>query len=58
MRDIILLINFILLLWGITSLLYALIKQHQDGIIAFVILTPNVYISLSNFVYFHLPILV
>jgi hypothetical protein len=44
------LICLILFLWSIVSLIYALIKRHQEGIQAFVILVPNLGIMVSNII--------
>jgi len=42
---------FILFLWSITSLLYALIKRDERAIEAFVIMTPLFYISVGDYVF-------
>lgn len=39
---------FILFLWSVTSLLYALIKRHEIAIETFIILAPNLWIMLNN----------
>jgi len=44
-------IYFILFLWSITSLLYALIKRDETAIETFVILIPILYITLSDLIF-------
>lgn len=39
---------FILFLWSVTALLYALIKRHEIAIETFIILAPNLWIMLNN----------
>ena len=41
-------VYFILFLWSIVSLLYALIKRHEIAIEAFIILAPNLWIMVNN----------
>jgi lysozyme family protein len=40
---------FMLFLWSITSLLYALIKQHEVGINTFTVLTPYLWITVHSY---------